>query len=408
MQNFAFRELLIITHNIEARRRAIFRDINRPTGSTWSQILTICLGELHAMTKRIQDFQQLSAPQQQQGGQTQQQQGSSQLPRISAPLKQDPILVPVPPATSRYQRAEQQLASITASAAKSLSTPHSPSDNNSTAADPTKLLRDPARKLLTQGADSLGLSKETQATLAHPTAPVTTVVNSYLLAFLRSPFGPPFRQTFAARAIAVVTGAPYGAHTPLLASISSLSRLAIASLKEDEYGTVSKDVANIIRTFTAAENGIVRFVSALQPHWTDVEFDDDRKVEEVEDVLKALREGLKGLVNEFGEFADELGLGMGEIRAAKEVVGRGVVKEKQPEKEKKKEEAGARQENGRGDGGQQQKGQDKQKEMAEKRDRGTRQDGGSRERERRTVEGRGERGAGARSNGNAHQQQRQR
>jgi len=293
MQNFAFWELQIITHNIEARRRAIFRDINRPTGSTWSQILTICLGELHAMTKRIQDFQQLSAPQQQQGGQTQQQQGSSQLPRISAPLKQDPILVSLPPATSRYQRAEQQLASITASAAKSLSTPHSPSDNNSTAADPTKLLRDPARKLLTQGADSLGLSKETQATLAHPTAPVTTAVNSYLLAFLRSPLGPPFRQTFAARAVAVVTGAPYGAHTPLLASISSLSRLAIASLKEDEYGTVSKDVANIIRTFTAAENGIVRFVSSLQPHWTDVEFNDARKVEEVEEVLDSCGGGFR-------------------------------------------------------------------------------------------------------------------
>jgi len=406
MQNFAFWELQIITHHIEARRRAIFRDINRPTGSTWSQILTICLGELHAMTKRIQDFQQLSSPQLPQGQQVQQQQGSSQLPRISAPLKQDPVLVPLPPATSRYQRAEQQLASITASAAKSLSTPHSPSDAPSASTDPTKLLRDPARKLLTQGADSLGLSKETQATLAHPSAPVSTAVNSYLLAFLRSPLGAPFRQTFAARAIAVVTGAPYGAHTPLLASISSLSRLAIASLKEDEYGTVSQDVSSIIRTFTAAENGIVRFVTSLQPHWTDVEFSDDRKVAEVEEVLKALREGLKGLVNEFGEFADELGLGMSEIRAAKEAVSRGVVKEEEPEKKEqgKKTEGGARQEtsreNGRPGGGRSEH-EGQRKEMAEK-EKGTRQNG--REPERRTMERRNERGS--RSSGDAQQQKR--
>lgn len=289
------------------------------------------------MAKRIQDFQQapLSGAPQQPGQQQQPQQQQPQLqglPRLSTPLKQDNILVSPPPPRSRYERAEHQLALTTKAAAQSLNQPSSSPPSIPNAA---KQLVDPARKLLTQGADTL-LSKESQEKLSHLAHPQSTV-NFYLLQFLRSPFGAPFRQTFAHRSVAVVFGAPYGVQTPLLFAISSLSRLAIASLKEDEYGTVSKDVPTIIRTFTSSEAAVTRFLSSLPPHWTDVEFQDGEraKVKEVESVLEGLRAGLEGLVNEFGEFADDLRLSEQEMRMAKEAVARGRRKgEEMGEKEK--------------------------------------------------------------------------
>lgn len=215
----------------------------------------------------------------------------------------------------------------------------------------------------------------------------------------------------------MIAGAPYGAQTPLLASISALSRLAIASLKEDSYGTVSKDVATLMRTFTAAENGIVRFVGGLAPHWTDVEFNDEqRRVEGVEEVLRVLREGLKGLVNEFGEYADELGLGMGEMRAAKEAVARAAAAAKEQQEKQKQGDAGSNEkeaqkqkqqtrddrQNGeqrRQDGRQNGESRPQNREMAEKGKSKERSNDNDRPRERRTTERKSsDRGAGSGGN----------
>jgi len=329
IQNFAFWELVLITQNMEGRRRLIFRDINRPGGSIWSALLTVCLGEVHAMTKRIQDFQQASSPtlasvpagqqqqQQQQSGQL------SQLPRITAPLKQDNIFTAPPAPRSRYEKAEHQLALTTKAAAQALV---QPPPNGQPPPDPLKPLREPAMKLIGQGANTM-FSQETQQTIVHPVAPINSVFTKYLLDILRSPIGIPFREIFSKRATAIVLGAPYGANTPLLAAISALSQLAITSLKEDEYGTVSKDVASIIRTFTYAESAVVRLMGTLQPHWTDIGFDEQRPgarvVEEVGAVLAELRNGLTRLISEFAEYQEDLGMTAMDIRGAKEAVMRG-------------------------------------------------------------------------------------
>jgi nucleoporin NDC1 len=280
------------------------------------------------MTKRIQDFQQALSPtpaaapgqpqqQQQQPGQL------SQLPRITAPLKQDNIFTAPPPPRSRYEKAEHQLSLTTKAAAQALV---QPPPNGQPPPDPLKPLREPAMKLIGQGANSM-FSQETQQTIVHPVAPINSVFTKYLLTILQSPVGIPFRETLPKHATAIVLGAPYGANTPLLAAISALSQLAISSLKEDEYGTVSKDVASIIRTFTYAESAVVRFMSTLQPHWTDVGFDEKRPsarvVEDVEAVLAELRNGLSKLVSEFAEYQEDLGLTAMDIREAKAAVMRG-------------------------------------------------------------------------------------
>lgn len=140
--------------------------------------------------------------------------------------------------------------------------------------------------------------------------------------FLRSPIGQPFRQTFARRTSAVVLGTPYSTIYPTLASIKALTAFSLASLTEDPYGRVSKDVPALIRTYTSTIQSIEAFSKNLSPHWTDVEFKEtDREVRDVDAVVTCLKYGLCAMIQEFETYAGELGLGEAEIRIAKRVSG---------------------------------------------------------------------------------------
>ena len=108
-------------------------------------------------------------------------------------------------------------------------------------------------------------------------------------------------------------------------AIDSISSLSAASLNEDQFGTVSKDIPTVIRTFVATLSRIEAFVQGLPVHWTDLDFEErdgsGRKVEEVELVTAHLRAGLKQLIDVFGIYASELGLGKDELREAKRIAG---------------------------------------------------------------------------------------
>ena len=146
------------------------------------------------------------------------------------------------------------------------------------------------------------------------------LLHEYTMHFLRSPFGHPFRETFSRRISTVILGAPYSTLYSILTSIKSLTALAVASLKEDPYGRVSKDIPTLIRTFTSTIQSIEAFVKNLPPHWTDVDFkDSDRHVQDVEAVLLCLKGGLRNMVQSFEQYASELGLGAAELKMAKEV-----------------------------------------------------------------------------------------
>lgn len=120
----------------------------------------------------------------------------------------------------------------------------------------------------------------------------------------------------------MILGAPYSNLYRLLLSIKSLTALAVASLDEDPYGRVSKDVPAIIRTYTSTVQTIDAFVRNLPAHWTDVGFREgtDRSAgEDVEQVVQCLQTGLRDLLAAFGQYAGELGLGEGEMRIARQV-----------------------------------------------------------------------------------------
>lgn len=270
----------------------------------WTQVLTACLNVIQGMNTRIAESQNPSAA----APPPQPQQNSIQsLPRISAPIKEDNIFTNPPPPSSRREMVQTNVGTLTKSygqnpRAKLFSIPSSPR----------------AKQFLETGKDKV-LTQEQQQALSP--AGLRDTFNSYLMQFLRSPFGQPFRLTLRRRACVVVLGTPYSNLSVIIDAIDSLTRLAISSLTEDSYGRVQADVPIIIRTFVNTILNLEAFKQHLPVHWTDVDFKDEqggRRIEEVDLVISGLRSGLRELLEAFGGYADNLGLGSREMRIARE------------------------------------------------------------------------------------------
>lgn len=136
---------------------------------------------------------------------------------------------------------------------------------------------------------------------------------------LASPLGWPFTQSFSRRITTVVLGEPYGEPALVINAISALTRLAVLSLAEDSYGNVQRDVASIIRTFTAVKTKLDAFKTDFPLHWTDP--DSTRECAEVDAILETLREALVQLITAFGPYARDLRLTFAEVRHAREAAG---------------------------------------------------------------------------------------
>ena len=278
----------------------------------WTQVMIACLGMIQGISGRIAEFQnpQLIASL---SAQQQQQPTVQGLPRMSAPLRQEPVVTnPLPP-KNRRERIESNIGTVAKSYGQS-----SPSR------EPMLSLSPRAKRYLGTARDKL-LTQDQQKIISP--ASLTSTFNDYLMQFLRSQLGVPFRQTFRRRVCAVVLGTPYSDLVPIIHAVESLTLLAVSSLEEDSYGTVNKDIPLLIRTFVSTMNSIESFVQGLPPHWTDVDFDDSvggaagRSVDEVGLIMDSLKEGVRRLVETFGEYALDLGLGQGELRVARQVAG---------------------------------------------------------------------------------------
>ena len=167
------------------------------------------------------------------------------------------------------------------------------------------------------------LTKEQQNAIKPGT--ITSSVYEHFVQYLRTPVGAPFRRSFKRRLASVVLGSPDSQLRPLVYAIDSITCLAIASLKEDQFGTANKDIPMIIRTFVSSITNIERINQNMPVHWTDTEFEEadgkGRRVEEVELVKDHLKSGLSQLVLAFGDYAIDLGLNRSELRAAREAAG---------------------------------------------------------------------------------------
>jgi nucleoporin NDC1 len=116
-----------------------------------------------------------------------------------------------------------------------------------------------------------------------------------------------------------VLGAPYGEPSLYVNAACALSGLAVKSLREDKYGNVQRDVAAVIRALTGVVKKLEEVKAGLPNHWTDVE--GGRGCPEVEEVLDALRDALKRLMEAFGLYARDLRLSLTDVRLAREAAG---------------------------------------------------------------------------------------
>ena len=271
--------------------------------------MTLCLGNVLSITNRIREIQNpptASVP-------PPQKITVETLPPISAPLRKENIFTKPPPPSNRREMIEAGVGSVAKSYGQSPQPVQSLKFLEKQRAETEKYLGATTQKLLTQG------QQETYCKSG-----LLAQYNDYLMRFLRSRVGYPFRQTFKRRVCTVVLGTPYSDLNPSLNSINTLSILAVASLKEDSYGRVAKDVPLLIRAYVSTISSIEGFVSSLPAHHTDVEFvESDRNIEEVGLIIDSLKAGLKDMVKAFAKYGVELGLAESEISAARKVAGMG-------------------------------------------------------------------------------------
>ena len=306
---YAFWELWLITERFPDRRKTIYADIDRnPT--SWKQVSDLCLREIKGISDRITTFiESQSSASKPKSIPTSDTTNQTQLKeKVVPPLKTDPILAATPSLKTRTQRATQLVANIAKQQGSSTSPPRPFHEAQ-------RALNYSAKKLLPPS--TLKEIEDAPKTVRQKAGGLIMWLVSirWLSGFMR--------QTFSKRATAVVCGTPTSRTGIIVDAVLSLSKLATESLKEDPYGQVAKDVKSIVASMVKALKDVKGFLlEGLQPHWSDVNFTEGerQRVEEVNCVVDALKEGLGNVLGAFGEYAAGVGLSEKELQEAKSLV----------------------------------------------------------------------------------------
>ena len=233
------------------------------------------------------------------------------LPRLTAPLKQGEIFSASPQPATRPEMVQAKVGAMAKAYGQGPVTPPRAGGVNPQ-----------VKRLLEYGVDKALTPKQKQALSQEGR---TSALNGYLLTFLQSPLGAPFRQTLRRRSAAIVLGTPSGDGCRIADALQALTNLAVCSLQEDPYGKVQADVPMIIRILVNTINNLNTLKRALQPHWTDVAAarsgSPESNFEDVDLLLQYFTGSLTRFLRAFGAYADVLGLGQAELRMAREVAG---------------------------------------------------------------------------------------
>lgn len=302
---FAFWELSLICAQFDVRRKTIYTEVDRSGGSTWNAISQLCLNEITAIQERIKAAQQ-----------------SPSTPITSVQEQQTPAQ-PVP-SYDLPKIADRSIQNGDVWVKPRSNFKHSVS-NVARAAGQNHGVTSPlvpgARRAIEWGADHM-VSRQNQARFT-PDG-ISKEASGWLDALLRSWVGEIFRQTFANKVKAVILGSPLSHKANIIHASRAISNLCSHSLKEDDYGQVSKSVAQIIRTYTETIKAIQVFLQTTAPDWTDVYFTERaRSVPEIDEVVRELKKGMEEVVLTFGEYAESVNVTKKELREARELIGRG-------------------------------------------------------------------------------------
>ena len=326
VKTFAFWELSLISQSAPDRRKAIFNDIDREGGPTWSQILDCATDLIQGISVRI-DEKTKPSPTPNGSGETKSSQPVVQtLPRLTDPPKESNVFASSPKAASRHGRFGEALSSTAKSYGQSPDwTPKARARARDVFDRASAVVLSPERKQKLVGA-----SKEPKL-LTGPSAKQPKDIHPLIAQVLRSPFGQPLQRTYAQRLSSIVLGTPHAALCPLVDAVEALTRLLVASLGEDQYGKVQADVPDIVRLFTGTILTLEAFIqNGLDIHWTDVNFPpssnpdaqaEARRVRDVELVLNAFKTSLADLLSAFKMYFRDIGLGGKDLRLAREAAG---------------------------------------------------------------------------------------
>lgn len=286
---FAFWELALISRSFPDRRKAIFADLDRQGGSAWTQILSACLATLESVDSRINpkpSAPPVAAPANSTPS------TPAGLPRLAAPLEKGTVLSPSTGSSSSGARVAKIARSLGSSPSQSSPLQHGLSF---------------ARSHLP--------AAEAHA-LQHPGTAASGLWNS----ILASPAGWIFRSTAALRVRALVLGSPQSELEVATSAVGAIARLAAASVAEDAYGTVHKDVPTILRVL-ARSVGAVQAAVAQEAAGKDEKGGEHEGSQEVQELLEHMRAALRFLIEAFAKFAKDVGLGEGELREARKAAG---------------------------------------------------------------------------------------
>ena len=274
-KTFAFWELALIAQNFPDRRKAIFSDIDRPSGPIWSSMLSEALKVLQSIDARI-------APPAPVISSTAQQQSSVQtLPKLLAEAPSNNVLVSAPRSSSARRQAEDMVSSGVR--------------NLGSSPKPWRPAYDKAARTI----------EEKSGAAASPIERLLASVKKGSLSSL-------FSVSNAAKIDAAVLGSPIANAAVVVDATEAMTRMLVASLQEDPYGKAIAGVPSAVKQFSNTINLIDQMFQASPA---------DRGIEEVQIVLARLKADLAELLSAFQTFLLDTGLGIGELNTANKASG---------------------------------------------------------------------------------------
>ncbi|RMZ88340.1 hypothetical protein DV736_g4425, partial [Chaetothyriales sp. CBS 134916] len=276
IKTFAFWELAIIAESQGERRKAIFDDIDRPTGPIWASMLDEALKVIKGIDERIEGPAAMKASQ----------------PTDQAPLKSLPKLLPPPDKTNVVAK---------------------PKAGVSRRAKIAGLLSDEAIKIgssshpMESPLSNVGRAVERVGHgQASPLERVITTARNSSVGWL-------FISTNAAAVKGKVLGSPFGNAVLIVDAIESTTKVLVASMQDDNYGKAIRGVPLAVKQFTKTITLIDALLEKTPPN--------DGDNTEVSIIYGRLKAGLTELLSAFQQFLFDTGLSVAELNDAKRAAG---------------------------------------------------------------------------------------
>ncbi|KAK6351730.1 hypothetical protein TWF718_004877 [Orbilia javanica] len=287
-RRLAFKELSYIANEIAARRETIFKELTKPV-YTLNQIITECREAIAPIVTNLTPPPDAPA--------------NAADPKSASPIKEIKGFSPQKPIEENIMR-----------------TPAKKSTFEQWQATPGNMPKSP---ISLDVLKSQIVKKEV----------VETKFYEFLNPVLHSQYGDALRLTIQRKTTSLLPDA-----SAQVDAINALVGFALASLKEDMYGTVQKELVGILEDLTKISNALEKYMAEPPVHWTDIhakevlsknnESEREKLYPEAVALSSAVNDGLQKIGETFEKYFDNLKLSVDarrKIRLVREAARKKVV-----------------------------------------------------------------------------------